>query len=170
MRIGISVCSAYGVEDPRAGARYMIERARAAREADLDSLFVGDHHVTPQPYYQNTAILGRMLAEWNNKPAGALYLLPLWHPVLLAEQIGTLAAVAGGRFVLQCALGGDRRQSAGMGFDNRLRVPMFEDALAIMQALWKLSSSTVSTTISGRRGVVSDISDKVKWTAGYVVA
>jgi alkanesulfonate monooxygenase SsuD/methylene tetrahydromethanopterin reductase-like flavin-dependent oxidoreductase (luciferase family) len=78
-----------------------------------------------------------MLAEWHDKPAGALYLLPLWHPVLLAEQISTLAAIMPGRFIMQCALGGDRRQSAGMGIDFSRRVGMFEDALAIMQALWR---------------------------------
>ena len=77
MRIGISVSSSFRVTDPREGARYMIERARASREADLDSLFVGDHHVMPVPYYQNTPILARMLAEWGDKPAGALYHLPL---------------------------------------------------------------------------------------------
>lgn len=137
MRIGISVCSSYAVRDAREGALYMIERARVARAADLDSLFVGDHHVTPSPYYQNSVILGRMLAEWHDKPAGALYLLPLWHPVLLAEQISTLAAIMPGRFIMQCALGGDRRQSAGMGIDFSRRVGMFEDALAIMQALWR---------------------------------
>lgn len=142
MRIGISVCSNYRVLDPREGARFMVERARAARMADLDMLFVGDHHATPTHYYQNTPILGRMLAEWNTKPAGALYLLPLWHPVLLAEQIGTLAAIMEGRFILQCALGGDRAQSAAMGIELKDRVPMFEDALSIMKALW--AGETVS--------------------------
>lgn len=39
-----------------------------------------------------------------------------------------------------------------------------------MQAVWKLTSSAVSTTITGRRGVIGDVSDRVKWTAGYVVA
>ena len=77
--------------DVRAGARWMVERARAAADAGLDSLFVGDHHNVPVPYYQNVPILGRLLAEWDDRPAGALFLLPLWHPVLLAEQIGTLA-------------------------------------------------------------------------------
>jgi len=114
----------------------MIERAATARQADLDSLFVGDHHVTTQPYYQNSPMLGRLLAEWNNKPAGALYLLPLWHPVLLAEQIATLAAIMQGRFILQCALGGERPQSEGMGVDMKYRVPMFEDSLDIMRRLW----------------------------------
>ena len=31
---------------------------------------------------------------------GALFLLPLWHPVLLAEQLGTLASIAQGPFVM----------------------------------------------------------------------
>jgi alkanesulfonate monooxygenase SsuD/methylene tetrahydromethanopterin reductase-like flavin-dependent oxidoreductase (luciferase family) len=114
----------------------MVERARAARQAELDSLFVGDHHVTPTPYFQNTAILGRMLAEWGPAPAGALYLLPLWHPVLLAEQVATLACLCEGPFILQCALGGDPRQSAGMGVPFGDRVTLFERSLDLMRRLW----------------------------------
>ncbi len=136
MRIGISVCSNYRTPNPRDGARYMVERTQAANSADLDSLFVGDHHATPTHYYQNAPILGRMLAEWNNKPAGALYLLPLWHPVLLAEQIGTLANIMQGRFIMQCGLGGDRRQFGAMGVGLADRVPMFEASLDIMRRLW----------------------------------
>ena len=57
----------------------MVERARAADDARLDSLFVGDHHATgPGAYYQNTPMLGRLLAEWGDRPAGALFLLPLF--------------------------------------------------------------------------------------------
>ena len=109
MRIGISITSSYQVDDARQGARWMIERAQAAAEAGLDSLFVGDHHVTPTPYYQNTPILARMLAVWRHAPAGALYLLPFRHPVLLAEEIATLAAIAPDRFILKCALAEDRK-------------------------------------------------------------
>jgi len=137
MRIGISVSSNYDVQDVRLGARWMVERARAARQAGLDSLFVGDHHVTSRPYYQNSPILGRMLAEWGEATAGALYLLPLWNPVLVAEQTATLASIAAGRFVLQCALGGDERQSHGMGVDLRLRRSMFEESLSTIRALWR---------------------------------
>src|SRR6266850_1569530 len=98
MRVGISLTSSHAdAKDPRQGARWMIERMAAARRAGLDSLFVGDHHVSPTPYYQNTPMLGRLLAEWGAAPAGCLFLLPLWHPVLVAEQIGTLASIAQGR-------------------------------------------------------------------------
>jgi hypothetical protein len=39
-----------------------------------------------------------------------------------------------------------------------------------MQAVWKLGRSGVTNVLAQRRGVVGDISDRVRWTAGYVVA
>src|ERR1700732_1740173 len=105
MRVGISLTSNHpDVKDPRQGARWMIERAAAANRVALDSLFVGDQHVSPTPYYQNTPMLGRLLAEWGEAPAGCLFLLPLWHPVLVAEQIGTLSAVAQGPFSIAASV------------------------------------------------------------------
>ena len=135
MRVGVSLRSAYIVADPRDGARWMVERAEAARIAGVHSLFVGDHHVVPAPYYQNVPILGRLLAEWDARPAGALFLLPLWHPVLLAEFVGTLAAIARGPFIMQCAIGGGDTQFAGMGVDLRSRPSRFEAGLEVVRAL-----------------------------------
>jgi alkanesulfonate monooxygenase SsuD/methylene tetrahydromethanopterin reductase-like flavin-dependent oxidoreductase (luciferase family) len=143
MRIGVSLASAHAVTDPRLGARWMIERAAAARRAGLDSLFVGDHHATAGPYYQNVPILGRLLAEWGDAPAGCLFLLPLWNPVLVAEQIGTLAAIARGRFILQAGLGTDEAQFRAMGAELRYRPSAFEESLGIVRRL--LAGETVSS-------------------------
>ena len=146
MRIGISLTSGRTVADPRAGARWMVERTAAARQAGLDSLFVGDHHATPGPYYQNVPIMGRLLAEWGAAPAGCLFLLPLWNPVLIAEQVGTLAAIAQGRFTFQCGLGDDGKQFAAMGADIRYRPSAFEESFDLVKRL--LRGETVSA--SGR--------------------
>jgi len=135
MKVGISLTSAHRTRDVRAGARWMIERTVAAREAGLDSLFVGDHHNVPAPYYQNTPIMGRLLAEWGDAPAGCLFLLPLWHPTLVAEQVGTLASIAKGRFIIQCALGDGRQQFSGLGVNIKLRPSRFEDGLDIIRRL-----------------------------------
>jgi alkanesulfonate monooxygenase SsuD/methylene tetrahydromethanopterin reductase-like flavin-dependent oxidoreductase (luciferase family) len=124
----------------------MIERAAAAREAGLDWLFVGDHHATPEQYYQNTPMMGRLLAEWGNAPFGCLFLLPLWHPVLLAEQVGTLASIGQGRFILQCGLGYGARQFAAMGASMRTRPSAFEESLGAVKRL--LAGETVNA--SGR--------------------
>jgi alkanesulfonate monooxygenase SsuD/methylene tetrahydromethanopterin reductase-like flavin-dependent oxidoreductase (luciferase family) len=146
MRVGISLASAHTVRDPRQGARWMIERAAAARRAGLDSLFVGDHHATAGVYYQNVPIMGRLLAEWGDAPAGCLFLLPLWNPVLVAEQVGTLAAIASGRFIMQCGLGYDDAQFRAMGAELRYRPSAFEESLGIIRRL--LAGETVSA--SGR--------------------
>lgn len=135
MKIGVSLRSAYALPDVRTGARWMIERAQAASAAGLDSLFVGDHHNVPVPYYQNVPMIARLLAEWDERPAGALFLLPLWHPVLAAEQIGTLASIAQGPFILQCALGGGAEQFDAMGIPIRQRPSRFEAVLDIVRRL-----------------------------------
>ena len=122
----------------------MIERTAAARGAGLDSLFIGDQHVSPTPYYQNTPMLGRLLAEWGKAPAGCLFLLPLWHPVLAAEQIGTLAAIAQGPFIMQCGLGWGEARFAAMGANPRTRPSAFEEALDIVRRL--LAGETVSSS------------------------
>jgi alkanesulfonate monooxygenase SsuD/methylene tetrahydromethanopterin reductase-like flavin-dependent oxidoreductase (luciferase family) len=142
MRIGISIASSYSVTDVRDGARWMIERAKAASGAGLDSLFFGDHHVTPGPYYQNTPILARALAEWHDAPAGALYLLPFRHPVLLAEEIATLATIMPNRFIMQCAIGYGDREFAAFGINPKHRPSRFEECLDILRRLW--AGETVS--------------------------
>lgn len=141
MRIGVSLRTAFLVDDVRVGARWIVERAAAARDAGLDCLLVGDHHATPVPYYQNTPLLGRLLAEWGDAPFGALFLLPLWNPVLVAEQVGTLASLSPGRFILPLAVGG-RDQIAPMGVDVYHRGRQFEAALDIVRRL--LAGETVT--------------------------
>jgi len=143
MKIGISLTSHHEVADPREGARRMIERAQAACRAGLDSLFLGDHHAVPRPYYQNVPMLGRLLAEWDDRPAGCLFLLPLWNPVLVAEQVGTLAAIARGRFIFQSGLGADEAQFLAMGANIKQRPSAFEESFAIVKRL--LAGETVSS-------------------------
>src|SRR5207253_4548786 len=55
----------------------------------------------------------------------------LWNPVLVAEEVGTLAALARGRFILQCGLGDDESQFAAMGARLTTRPSAFEESLSI---------------------------------------
>ena len=84
-----------------------------------------------------------MLAEWTDRPAGCLFLLPLWNPVLIAEQVGTLAAIARGRFIFQCGLGDGEAQFLAMGANIKQRPSAFEEAFDIIKRL--LAGETVSS-------------------------
>jgi len=154
MRVGISLTSNHpDVKDPRQGARWMIERAAAARRASLDSLFIGDQHVSPTPYYQNTPMLERLLAEWGEASAGCLFLLPLWHPVLVAEQIGTLAAIAQGPFIMQCGLGWGDARFAGLkplSGSKRISLTFGRSGINARTAFRPISLSAFSPLCCGR--------------------
>lgn len=143
MRVGVSISSSYRADDHAVGARAMVERAATAARVGLDVLSIGDHHVGTTPYYQNTPMLGRMLAEWpSDRPAGCLFLVPMWHPVLMAEHIGTLAAIHDGPFVVQTGLGHGSALEV-MGSSRRRRVNDMVEGMRVVQAL--LAGETVSS-------------------------
>ena len=101
----------------------------------MSSLSIGDHHNMDVPYAQNTPMLGRLLAEWSQRPAGCLFLVPLWHPLLMAEHIGTLASMHDGRFIVQTGIGDGATQFAAMGADLRTRGVRLEQSVAAVKAL-----------------------------------
>jgi alkanesulfonate monooxygenase SsuD/methylene tetrahydromethanopterin reductase-like flavin-dependent oxidoreductase (luciferase family) len=139
MQVGISIGTAFSTDGPdgqRDGPLTVLKQAQAADRAGLDTLTLGDHHSTgPFGYVQNVPILGRILAEWTTRPIGCLFLVPLWHPVLMAEQIGTLAAMSSGPFIVQTGLGGGADQFRAFGVDLGRRAADLEEGILVGQAL-----------------------------------
>jgi alkanesulfonate monooxygenase SsuD/methylene tetrahydromethanopterin reductase-like flavin-dependent oxidoreductase (luciferase family) len=66
--------------------------------------------------------------------------------VLVAEQVGTLAAIARGRFIFQCGLGDGSEQFAAIGAEIKHRPSAFEESFDAVRRL--LRGETVS---GGRR-------------------
>lgn len=151
MRIGISISSAHEVDGPR----LMIERARMAHVSGFASMSIGDHHNMSTRYAQNTPMLGRLLAEWPDRPAGCLFLVPLWHPLLMAEHIGTLASIHEDRFIAQAAIGWGADQFAAFGSTERTRGRVMEEAMPVVKRL--LDGETVDSEffnmVGGRVGL-----------------
>lgn len=139
MRIGISITSSYSDVDGTKAVATVVERARAAGAAGLDHLSLGDHHsVGPaENYVQNVPMIGRILGDWpSDRPIGLLLLLPLWNPVLAAEQIGTLACMTDAPFIVQTGIGAGHRQFAGMGVALRRRGDVTDEAISAMRRLF----------------------------------
>lgn len=120
----------------------------------MESLFVGDHHALGTSYLQNVPTLARLTAAWDRE-IGALFVLPLWHPVLLAEQVGTLSAMSDGPFVLITGLGYGEREFDAMGVRLGQRRRLFEESLPLVRSLlagehvdhdgtWKITSAAIA--------------------------
>jgi alkanesulfonate monooxygenase SsuD/methylene tetrahydromethanopterin reductase-like flavin-dependent oxidoreductase (luciferase family) len=125
----------------------MVERTVSAHAAGLSSLSVGDHHAEGRWYMQNTPTLGRLLAHWPDRPAGCLFLVPLWHPMLVAEHVGTLAAMVDAPFIIQTGIGSGTAQFAAMGADLRTRGRVTDEAIRVIQSL--LRGETVESPMLG---------------------
>jgi len=167
MRLGISLNSTHPTDDHAQGAQWVIERARVARDVGLDSLSLGDHHSMPVPYYQGVPMLGRLIAEWDPaRPIGCLFLLPLWNPVLVAEQVGTLAALHPGPFLLQTGIGDGADQFAAMNADLRRRGKDLDEAIRVIKALF--AGETVDSERFGIVGARTNPRppDGVRWWIG----
>ena len=151
MRLGVSLSSTHLVDDYAEGARNIIERARVCRDAGFDTLSMGDHHSVPVPYYQNVPMIGRLIADWDHsRSIGCLFLLPLWNPMIVAEQVGTLASMCGRPFVLQTGIGGGDSQFAAMGADLRRRGRDLDESIRVIKAL--LAGETVDSERFGLSG------------------
>ncbi len=138
MRIGISLTSGYGGRSDRDAVRAVIGRSRAAADAGLDHLSLGDQHSMGRhaPYVQNVPMIGRIMADWPaDRPIGLLLLLPLWHPVIAAEQIGTLAAMSEARFIVQTGIGSGDEQFGAFGADLSTRGRVTDDAMRTIKGL-----------------------------------
>ncbi|NOX30313.1 MAG: LLM class flavin-dependent oxidoreductase [Actinobacteria bacterium] len=147
----------------------MIERAKVGAAAGLDFLSLGDQHVTPTPYFQNVPMLARLVAVWPDNPkrqVGCLFLLPLWHPVLVAEQVATLSSLHPGRFILQTGIGGGAHTFAAMGASLRTRGRDIDESIRIIDAL--LAGEKVDSERFGlSRARISPVPEKpVEWWLG----
>ena len=107
-----------------------------ARESGFHSVWVGDHHVTAHHYLQNIPLIARMSALSGHMQIGALFMLPLFHPVLLAEQVASLDVICEGRFTLKTAVGGQQDAHAAFGIPWKRRASRFAECLEIMRKLW----------------------------------
>jgi alkanesulfonate monooxygenase SsuD/methylene tetrahydromethanopterin reductase-like flavin-dependent oxidoreductase (luciferase family) len=137
MKIGLSLTTSYPREEPAVDRfQQLVQQVEAARDHGFHSVWVGDHHVTPNIYYQSVPTIARLSAHAGSMQIGPFLLLPLYNPVLLAEQMATLDVISGGRLTLMVALGWQPEAYAAFGIPWKERVPRFEEAIDILRLLF----------------------------------
>jgi len=127
-----------GATDTAEQARNVLEVGAAAREAGLDSLLYGDNHAVPAAFANSFApipTVARLGAVTGGMTLGVVLLAPFYHPILLAEQIGTLAAFAGAPLVVTLANGGREQAFDAFGIPMSSRASRLEELVAILRPL-----------------------------------
>ena len=128
-----------------AAVRDHLEQVALARELGLDSVWAGQHFLShPFQMFQSVPLLARMAAEAEGMTVGvAILLLTLLNPVEAAENVATLDAIAGGRFVLGVGFGYRSVENAAFGVRSR-RADLFERKLDVVRRLLAGEAVTAS--------------------------
>ncbi len=139
MRLGLGLSVQHLPDDSQA-ARFQehLEQVRLARAVGFTSVWASQHYLSdPFTYFQPIPTLARVAAEAPGMTLGTgCLLLPLHHPVEVAEQLATLDVVAGGRLVVGVGLGYRDVENEAMGQDPRKRVGRLVEGLEVIERLW----------------------------------
>jgi alkanesulfonate monooxygenase SsuD/methylene tetrahydromethanopterin reductase-like flavin-dependent oxidoreductase (luciferase family) len=127
-----------GAYSPDEQAGNLMAVASAARAAGLDALLTGDSHAADPAYaatFSPLPTVARLMSVTGEMPIGVVLLAPFYHPLLLAEQIGTLAAFARGPLIVTFVLGGRPQQFRAFGLEEQSRVGRLEEMVTVVRAL-----------------------------------
>lgn len=156
MKLGIYLNGQHPETDD-AGRRLaeLIEQVRLAASLGFDSIWGGEHHVTPGfLYFPLLPLLTRLAADAGEMALGTnLVLLPLHHPLHVAEQGALIDIACGGRFTLGVGLGYRQEEFDAYGVSMNQRVGRAIEGIEIIRRLW----SEPTVTHSGRYFRLTDV-------------
>lgn len=118
-----------------------------ADEIGLDFAFTAERHFLAN-YRASapTVWLGAASQRTRRLRLGVLaYTLPLHSPVRLAEEVAVLDHLSGGRLEVGLGLGHRPEELVAVGVDPTQRIAIFQERLAIMQALWSGGQVTIES-------------------------
>lgn len=139
MKLGIYLNAQHPAgDDPARRFAETVEQVRLIRSLGFDSIWGGEHHVTPGfHYFPLLPLLQRLAAEAEGLWVGTnLVLLPLHNPVEVAEVGAFLDVITGGRFLLGVGLGYRAEEFAVFGVSMAERVSRLTEGVEIIRRLW----------------------------------
>jgi alkanesulfonate monooxygenase SsuD/methylene tetrahydromethanopterin reductase-like flavin-dependent oxidoreductase (luciferase family) len=132
-------------EDPLSRDPYRLtyDLCRRAEAVGFSHAFIGHHHFTPGFQSAPFVFLAGIAAHTSTLQLGtAVYLLPLHHPVLVAEEVATLDRLSGGRALLGIGTGYRQHEYDGLDAPFHRRGARLEEWVDVVRSAWTGASAT----------------------------
>jgi alkanesulfonate monooxygenase SsuD/methylene tetrahydromethanopterin reductase-like flavin-dependent oxidoreductase (luciferase family) len=130
--------------DPNQFVADILDEAVYAEEVGLHSAWIGEHHFStlgvlscPDLVLANVAARTKRI-----RLAPAVTVLPLHHPIRVAEQWATLDLLSGGRVDFAAGRGYDRREYLPFHVSFEDNQALFEEGMELVQRLWSSDGPT----------------------------
>ena len=116
----------------------IVAEALEAERLGFHSAWIGEHHFSTLGVLSCPDLVLAYIAARTQRIrlAPAVTVLPLHHPIRVAEQWASLDLLSGGRVDFAAGRGYDRREYAPLGVDFDRNQAIFEEGMAIVQRLW----------------------------------
>jgi probable F420-dependent oxidoreductase len=116
----------------------VIAEAQLAEACGFDSCFFGEHHQDRDGFLPSPLIVAAAVAARTQRlrVGTSVLLLPLHHPVRVAEDAITLDLVSRGRVVLGVGIGYQPADFRAFGVPMDDRATRFEESLEILRRCW----------------------------------
>ena len=120
-------------------AETLEQAAWAERELGFGSAWISEHHLAVDGYTPSPLTLAAALAMRTERLriGTSIVILPLQHPIRLAEDALTVHAISGGRFSLGVGMGYREVEFAGFDSPIRKRLGRFEEGVEILRAAFE---------------------------------
>lgn len=129
------------------------EQVRAARDAGISSIWVLQHYLGNMPTLQPVPLLAALAQDAGDMALGTnMFILPLRHPVEVAEEFATLDHITGGRAIAGFGMGYRENEFESFGVPMDERVGRYEESVNLIRRLW----TGDSTTFEGKHFRIED--------------
>jgi probable F420-dependent oxidoreductase len=117
--------------------RRTFELCRRAESLGFDTVMVGHHHFLEGQISDPFSLLSAIAVQTTTlRVATAIFLLPLHHPLQVAERVATLDQLSGGRVSLGVGLGWNPREYRAFGATLAERGARLEESIGLLRRLW----------------------------------
>jgi probable F420-dependent oxidoreductase len=116
----------------------VIAEAQLAEASGFDSCFFGEHHQDQDGFLPSPLIVATAVAARTSTlhVGTSVILLPLHHPVHVAEDVVTLDLVSKGRVILGVGVGYQPADFRAFGVSMEHRAELFEESVEIIRQCW----------------------------------
>lgn len=115
-----------------------LEQVQAAEELGFDSVWMSEHHGADDGYCPSTLMMAGVAATHTTRitVGTRLLLLPLHHPVRVAEDAAVADVLSNGRFILGMAVGYRPEEYPAFGVNRTHRPSRMDEGIEIIRRCW----------------------------------
>ena len=140
MRFGIQLTGSYPANsDSVEMCEHMSQEAQLAYKSNFEAIFAPQHYLTgpDSAMLQSLPLLAYLAGQVHGLYfVTSIFLLPLHHPVMVAEQMATLDILTGGKLLFGVGQGYRDIEFKSFGLEKTHRRKRLLEGLQIIQKLW----------------------------------